>query len=62
MLCYKTFSMQELLARVKANIRRSAPFPIMKIMLSFWDLSIDLNKYEVRKRSETIELTLRSLN
>ena len=57
----KPFSMKELIARVKANLRR--------IELSSQDyivdtiehagLEIDLNKYEVKKDGEIVELTLR---
>ncbi len=57
----KPFSMRELLARVKANIRRISTIPNHEKnnVIVLGDLSIDLNKYEVRKRNETIELTLR---
>jgi two-component system response regulator VicR len=56
----KPFGMRELIARVKANLRR------VKIdttntgsRIASGDLSIDLDKYEVKKRDEIIELTLR---
>jgi len=59
----KPFSVRELLARVKANIRRvnfsnngsEGGGQIIKSN----DLVIDLNKYEVRKGDRVIELTLR---
>ncbi|MPN48622.1 Transcriptional regulatory protein WalR [bioreactor metagenome] len=59
----KPFSFRELLARVKANIRRvnflnngaEAGGQIIKSN----NLVIDLNKYEVRKEDRIIELTLR---
>ncbi|WP_053955054.1 response regulator YycF [Inediibacterium massiliense] len=57
----KPFSMRELLARVKANIRRienNGSNDKMHNIIS-GDLNIDLNKYEVKKREEVIELTLR---
>ncbi|QXM06974.1 response regulator YycF [Crassaminicella indica] len=57
----KPFSMRELLARVKANIRRmeaSGTNEKSNILVS-GDLNIDLNKYEVKKRGEVVELTLR---
>ncbi|MCT4618036.1 MAG: response regulator YycF [Marinisporobacter sp.] len=57
----KPFSMRELLARVKANIRRIEASGTSEKgnMIISGDLNIDLNKYEVRKREEVIELTLR---
>ncbi len=58
----KPFGMRELIARVKANMRRkdfseetSAPSNIITI----GDIEIDKEKYEVRKRGENIDLTLR---
>lgn len=59
----KPFSTRELMARVKANIRRIS---ITKEegsnngnMLDFGSLKIDLNKYEVNKKDKIIDLTLR---
>lgn len=56
----KPFGMRELIARVKANLRR------VKIdttntgsRIFSGELSIDIDKYEVKKREEIIELTLR---
>lgn len=58
----KPFSMRELLARVKAVLRRfdaqekkEEDTRVLKVM----DLEIDLNKYQVRRKGENIELTLR---
>ena len=57
----KPFSMRELLARVKANLRRSvadvesSPSDV----LTFGNLSINTTRYEVAKDSSVIELTLR---
>lgn len=59
----KPFGMRELIARIKANIRRTelmsskqdAPSNIKE----FGNLAIDLNRYEVRKDGQTLELTLR---
>lgn len=59
----KPFGMRELIARIKANIRRTelmtskqdAPSNIKE----FGNLAIDLNRYEVRKDGRTLELTLR---
>jgi two-component system response regulator VicR len=58
----KPFSMRELVARVKANLRRvefSNVDPKDEDILVIDDLLIDLNKYEVRKRGQVIDLTLR---
>ncbi len=57
----KPFSIRELIARVKANIRRgemSNSGPENDIIDS-GELKIDLNKYEVKKQEEVIQLTLR---
>lgn len=57
----KPFSMRELLARVKANLRRS----VVDVesgksdVLTFGNLSINTTRYEVTKNSEIIDLTLR---
>jgi two-component system response regulator VicR len=60
----KPFSIRELLARVKANLRRMGVEEIQedpedKKILRFSDLEINLTKYEVKKRGQVIELTLR---
>lgn len=59
----KPFGMRELIARIKANIRRTdlmnslqdAPANVQV----FGNLAIDLNRYEVRKDENPLELTLR---
>ena len=57
----KPFSVRELMARVKANLRRtdineqSSESNIIK----FDDIIIDLTKYEVKKDNKDLELTLR---
>lgn len=59
----KPFSMRELIARIKANIRRTdvmmskhdAPSNVQE----FGNLEVDLNRYEVRKDGIALELTLR---
>jgi len=59
----KPFSIRELSARVKANIRRgemtveNASGP--KNIIKSGDIEIDLNKYEVKKDDKVIDLTLR---
>jgi two-component system response regulator VicR len=58
----KPFSMRELIARVKANLRRteySNGDSNNENLLIQGDLIIDLNKYEVKKRGQVINLTLR---
>lgn len=59
----KPFGVRELLARVKANLRR-ADIPLgteagRTNCIVSGNLTIDLGKYEVRKDDKTIELTLR---
>ena len=58
----KPFSMRELVARVKANLRRvelsSRDLENEDILIAD-DLLIDLNKYEVKKRGQVVDLTLR---
>lgn len=60
----KPFSMRELMARVKANLRRidflnNGNFQEGSIKISSDGLEIDLNKYEVKKEGQVVELTLR---
>lgn len=58
----KPFSLRELMARVKANLRRTqfaAKDEQGGEVMTFDELSIDIEKYEVRKRGEVIELTFR---
>jgi len=59
----KPFGMRELIARVKANLRRlelniESPSDANNLITS-GNLSIDLDRYDVKKGEETIELTLR---
>ncbi len=57
----KPFGMRELLARIKANLRRTGEVSADKkggTMVSGL-LSIDFNKYEVKKEANVIELTSR---
>lgn len=57
----KPFGMRELLARVKANLRRvNTPIGDRKnIIITSGLLVIDFNKYEVKKHDEVVELTSR---
>lgn len=59
----KPFGMRELIARIKANIRRldisdsgkNSP----QNLQNFGNLTIDMNRYEVRKNEKVLDLTLR---
>ena len=60
----KPFGNRELIARVKANLRRSDIAPISNNEKDgnnqvYGDLNIDFDRYEVTKRGEVINLTLR---
>lgn len=57
----KPFGMRELLARVKANLRRNENSGSNNLegVLSTGGLTIDFSKYEVRKDKNVIELTSR---
>ncbi len=59
----KPFGMRELIARVKANIRRAEITPASEdegqAIIETGNLRIDLDRYEVKKNDEIIELTLR---
>jgi len=59
----KPFSPRELLARVKANLRRLSPSEQMNAKKShvnkYGDLTIDADRYEVKRGETIIELTLR---
>ncbi len=59
----KPFSMRELIARIKANIRRVDLSANLKDVPAdvqvFGNLAIDMNRYEVRKDDKVLDLTLR---
>ncbi len=60
----KPFSNRELMARVKANLRRKTSakqeeIPINENTNNFGELTIDFDRYEVFKRNEPINLTIR---
>jgi len=58
----KPFGVRELIARVKANLRRQAmdkPDNDQSQLLKFGNFIIDINKYEVAKDGVTIDLTIR---
>jgi two-component system response regulator MprA len=51
----KPFSLEELLARVRALLRRTEP--VSRNRLSFSDLTVDLDSHEVRRGDRLIDLT-----
>jgi two-component system response regulator VicR len=58
------FGLRELIARLKANIRRTVmteakPEPQSSNSTDFGNLTIDMDRYEVRKNGIPLELTLR---
>lgn len=59
----KPFSPRELIARVKANLRRTAIEETANgksgNVLTFGDLTVDVDRYEVRRGEQTLDLTLR---
>ncbi len=57
----KPFSMRELVARVKANLRRTELSSQLtgSEIIDLGDLVIDVNKYEVRRNDKVIDLTQR---
>lgn len=59
----KPFGMRELIARVKANIRRAEITPLQEdegqALVETGNLKIDLDRYEVKKSDVVVELTLR---
>lgn len=61
----KPFGVREVLARVKANLRRqvtdSMKEPENSNIISYNGLVIDLDRYEVKIKGEVVELTLREL-
>lgn len=60
----KPFSMRELVARVKSNLRRVefSNMPNQDSIIKSGELTIDINKYEVIKNGNIIELTLREFD
>jgi DNA-binding response OmpR family regulator len=53
----KPFSVRELLARIRAVLRRAHPLKTMPDELNFADVAIDFRKYEARKGDRTLDLT-----
>lgn len=56
----KPFGIREVMARVKANLRRTSAEPeVQEKVLVFGSLTIDMEKFEVTKNGKPISLTLR---
>jgi two-component system response regulator VicR len=59
----KPFGLRELVARVKANIRRSGMTDVVGAdpanVKEFGSIAIDTNRYEARKNEQPLDLTLR---
>ena len=55
----KPFGVRELMARVKANLRRTEPERETGDMIRFGDFCILCERYEITKGGKTIDLTLR---
>lgn len=53
----KPFSLAELLARVRAALRRGARAPAATNVLSFGDVTVDVSSRQVRKAGELVEMT-----
>jgi DNA-binding response OmpR family regulator len=55
----KPFSPRELVARVRAVLRRAATRPLTQEVIQVGDLTIDVGKHRVSWRGETVPLTVR---
>lgn len=55
----KPFSVRELMARIKAVLRRSASEAEESTVYSFSDIVIDYDKHQVKKNNQKVELTLK---
>lgn len=59
----KPFGMRELIARIRANIRRTEQMnpaeDVPADIKVYGNVSIDMNRYEVKKNNEILDLTLR---
>lgn len=58
----KPFSPREVVARVRAVLRRSAAAPAPATLLRVADLEIDLDAYRVTRQGETLDLTPTEFN
>ena len=58
----KPYSTRQLMARIKANLRRSSSNELpgkQTSVLKYGDLEIDVDRYEIKRNNQVIELTLR---
>jgi DNA-binding response OmpR family regulator len=53
----KPFSIRELMARVKAVLRRSTPHPTVPEVYKFSDIEVNIRRNEVKRAGATIELS-----
>lgn len=53
----KPFSLEEVVARIRAVLRRTHPIPVDDAVLRFADLELDDDSHEVRRSGEAIELS-----
>jgi DNA-binding response OmpR family regulator len=53
----KPFSVRELLARVRALLRRAEPQSASLDQLAFGDVAVDFIQYEVRRKGQPVEMT-----
>ena len=53
----KPFNFDELLARIKANIRKSAPNKDQKSIINFKDIEINMDTFSVKRQEQPIELS-----
>lgn len=53
----KPFSVRELLARIRAILRRTQPTIVLPDELRFDDVVVDFRRYEARRGEETLEMT-----
>ena len=53
----KPFSVRELLARIRAILRRTQPAKVLPDELRFDDVVVDFRRYEARRGEETLEMT-----
>ena len=58
----KPFQIEELLARIRVHLRKPTTKVNKSIILSVGDLSVDINKHEVKRADSTIDLTPREFD
>jgi DNA-binding response OmpR family regulator len=53
----KPFSLQELLARIRALLRRAQPDAALPDALRFGNIEIDFRRYEARRKGKSVDMT-----